>query len=414
MHYIVHYPLFIVHYSFFISNLKKILFISHDANRAGAQIVLLQLLKQLKPYPLSMHLLLCSDGPLEEDFKAVLPNAVTRLPRYGDTVVGPTVDKFLKFIGIFKWMEQWVVERRLRLLQKYLIAKGFDLIFVNSIASAVVYHELEYLSLPTILFAHELEMSVKKFSHPDDMAHLMRRTHHLIVVSQAVAQYFEREYQYPSTQISTFQIIDTPLILSKIQEGLQVNVRQKMGLPPEAVLIGGCGHAEWRKGNDAFMMVAQQVIRHYQDKPVYFVWVGMHPESELYQVQRFDTERMGIGERVIHIGITSEVFEYLSQFDVFLLTSREDPYPLVVLEAALAQRPIVCFEKSGGAPELIEEDAGFVVPYMDVAEMTKKTIQLIDNQALRQNFGQKAKQKVLTRHDTAESVQKVMDIIAKV
>jgi glycosyltransferase involved in cell wall biosynthesis len=391
--------------------LKNILFISHDANRAGAQIVLLQLLKQLKQQPVSMHLLLCSDGSLEDDFKAELPQSVTRLPRYGDVILGRTLDKLLKFLGFFQWVERVVIERRLRLLKKFLMDKNFDLVFVNSIASAAVYRRLDYLPVPMILFAHELEMSVKKFSDPDDMAHLMRRTKHLIVVSRAVAQYFEKTYKYPSAQISTFQIIDTPLILSKIQDGRKTDIRQKMGLPPDAVLVGGCGHAEWRKGNDAFMMVAQQVIRYFADKPVYFVWVGMHPDSELYQVQRFDAERMEMTERVIHVGITSEVFDYLSQFDVFLLTSREDPYPLVVLEAALAERPIVCFDKSGGAPELVEEDAGFVVPYLDIYAMSQKIIELIENQKLRQTLGQKAKQKVLQRHDTDESVRKVLGII---
>lgn len=184
-----------------------------------------------------------------------------------------------------------------------------------------------------------------------------------------------------------------------------------MGLPAEAVLVGGCGHAEWRKGNDIFMMLAQQVITHFGNKPVYFVWVGMPVESELYEVQRFDAERMGLSERIIHVGLTSDVFHYLSQFDVFALTSREDPYPLVVLEAALAEKPIVCFDKAGGAPELVEEDAGFVVSYLDSVAMSNRIIELVENDALRLKMGQNAKRKVLERHPTDESVEKVVHII---
>jgi glycosyltransferase involved in cell wall biosynthesis len=150
------------------------------------------------------------------------------------------------------------------------------------------------------------------------------------------------------------------------------------------------------------MMVAQQVIQHFGERPVYFVWVGMREDSELYEVQRFDAERMGLSERIIHVGLTSEVFQYLSQFDVFTLTSREDPYPLVVLETALAERPIVCFEKSGGAPELVEKDAGFVVPYLD-----------IENPDLRRQQGKRGKEKVLERHATDASVAKVVETIRR-
>lgn len=390
---------------------KKILFISHDANRAGGQIVLLQLLRQLKQHNLPMHLLLCSDGPLEDEFRELLPT--TRLPRLDDVHFNPFLEKFLSFFSLGSWVKQRVLNRRWTRFQSTLLSQNIGLIFANTIASAAAYRQLDFLSAPTILFAHELEMSIQKFSDPTDMAYLMGRTNHLIVVSRAVASYFQKTYQYPENQISTFQIIDTPLILKNIEEGRKVDIRQKMGLPANAILVGGCGHAEWRKGNDIFMMAAQQVIKHFADKPVYFVWVGMREDSELYEVQRFDAHRMEMSDRIIHIGLTSHVFQYLSQFDIFALTSREDPYPLVVLETALAEKPIVCFEKAGGAPELVEEDAGFVVPYLDVFEMSQRIIELINKPELRLKMGQNAKRKVLERHPTAQSVNNVMEIINK-
>lgn len=391
--------------------MKKILFISHDANRAGGQIVLLQLLRQLKQYDLPMHLLLCSDGPLEEEFGALVPT--TRLPRLGDVYFSPLTEKLLSLLSLNTWAKSRVLERRWKRFKEQFAAQDFGLIFANTIGAAAAYRKLDFIAAPTVLFAHELEMSIKKYSDPNDMDYLMSRTNHLIVVSKAVASYFQKTYHYPENQISTFQIIDTPLILKKIEEGKKVNIRQKMGLPAEAVLVGGCGHAEWRKGNDIFMMLAQQVIPYFRNKPVYFIWVGMSDTSELYKVQRFDAERMGLADRIIHVGLTSDVFHYLSQFDVFALTSREDPYPLVVLEAALAEKPIVCFEKAGGAPELVEEDAGFVVSYLDSVAMSKRIIELIENPELGLEMGRKAKSKVLERHPTVESVEKVMKIINK-
>lgn len=389
--------------------MKKILFISHDANRAGGQIVLLQLLRQLKQHNLPMHLLLCSDGPLEDEFKEILPT--TRLPRLGDIHFSTLITKVLRLIGVENRLKNRVLNKKWAQFRQEMVSQDFGLIFANTIGSAAAYRELSFLSLPTVLFAHELEMSIKKYSSALDMDYLMARTNHLIVVSKAVADYFKQTYQYPDSQISTFQIIDTPLILSKIEKGRKVDIRQKMGLSTDAILIGGCGHAEWRKGNDIFMMVARQVIQHFADRPVYFVWVGMREDSELYEVQRFDAIRMGIANRIVHVGLTPDVFHYLSQFDVFALTSREDPYPLVVLETALAEKPIVCFEKAGGAPELVEEDAGFVVPYLDEVAMSHRIIELINNQELRLQMGQKAKQKVLERHPTEKSVEKVMRIV---
>ena len=58
---------------------------------------------------------------------------------------------------------------------------------------------------------------------------------------------------------------------------------------------------------------------------------------------------------------------------MFLLTSREDPFPSVVLEAMSAGVPCVAFEESGGVPDLLREyGAGCSVPLGDAAEMVRQ------------------------------------------
>ena len=58
---------------------------------------------------------------------------------------------------------------------------------------------------------------------------------------------------------------------------------------------------------------------------------------------------------------------------VHLLTSREDPFPSVVLEAMSAGVPTVAFEGGGGIPDLLaEHGAGASVPVGDVAGMAAR------------------------------------------
>jgi glycosyltransferase involved in cell wall biosynthesis len=79
--------------------------------------------------------------------------------------------------------------------------------------------------------------------------------------------------------------------------------------------------------------------------------------------------------------------DYMAAADVFVLTSREDPYPLVCLEAAALEKPIVCFEGGGGTPEFVEADCGFVVPYLDIIGMADRVISLLDSPDCRDNLG---------------------------
>ncbi|MFN4145736.1 MAG: glycosyltransferase family 4 protein [Runella sp.] len=388
--------------------MKKILFIGHDANRAGAQIVLLHLMKQLRQHGYQMHLLLGNGGELMQEYGEIASVAI--LPQTNSTHKKGFIKRILGLLRLKASLEK----RHLSRFRQYLESHHFDLIFVNTIASAKYFRQIDDLQLPVVMFAHELEMSIQKYCTPDDLTYLMGRTHHLMAVSKAVADYYHNTYDYPLAQISTLQIIDIPSILNKLSDAKKTNIRQQHGLPPDAILVGGCGHAEWRKGNDVFMFLAQEVIKKAKDKPVYFVWVGMKPDTEWYQIQRFDAKRLGLSDKIIHVNLTENVFSYLSQLDIFVLTSREDPYPLVVLEAALAQKPIVCFDQSGGAPELVEDDAGFVVPYLDIIQMTEKVLQLIEKPDLCSIMGDRAYEKVLLRHEINTNVERVIKIIEKI
>ena len=57
--------------------IQNILFVGHDANRAGSQILLLRFLKLLKAYgKVQFSILLKHDGPLVQEYAAVAPTYI--------------------------------------------------------------------------------------------------------------------------------------------------------------------------------------------------------------------------------------------------------------------------------------------------------------------------------------------------
>jgi glycosyltransferase involved in cell wall biosynthesis len=103
----------------------------------------------------------------------------------------------------------------------------------------------------------------------------------------------------------------------------------------------------------------------------------------------------------------------MTRFHIFALTSREDPYPLVVLEAGLSGVPVVCFQGAGGAPELVEADGGVVVPYLDIELMADSIAWLADDPVARQQRGQRLCQKVLERHPAEQSVEILLKLMSE-
>jgi glycosyltransferase involved in cell wall biosynthesis len=79
------------------------------------------------------------------------------------------------------------------------------------------------------------------------------------------------------------------------------------------------------------------------------------------------------------LGVRDDVGELMAAADVFLLPSREDPFPNVVIEALAAGTPVVAFADTGGAPEALTDGAGVVVPYLDVDAMAQAAFELMVN-----------------------------------
>jgi glycosyltransferase involved in cell wall biosynthesis len=298
-------------------------------------------------------------------------------------------------------------------IQKDLEDQNFALVFVNSVANAGLYEEfLTFLHhIPLVVFAHELKMSVEIYTKESHLKFLLDKSSHLITVSNAVSDYYLEHFNYPKSRSSTFTLINSKEILEKIKITDSDYLERNFNIPSDAIVVGGCGNAEWRKGNDIFNLIARQVIEKLAGIPIYFVWVGAGSKQPFYELIRFDIEQFALTDRIILIPPTPNALDIMTRFDIFLLTSREDPYPLVVLEAALLQKPIVCFKNAGGAPELVEEDAGTIVDYLDISQASNAIVELIVNPADCKRKGLRAKQKVLERHNTEKSIQKFLSII---
>lgn len=392
---------------------KKILFVSHDANRAGSQLLLLQLLRLLKERGVPMHLLLCEGGDLDREFEKVI--TITRLYQEDNTSPGLLTGKLLRKINLHKLYEEHSAQKENDRIKTELEAENIGLVFVNSIANAEVYYEtLRFLHhLPVVLFVHELAMSVRVYTQEKHLNFLLKKTDHLIAVSNAVANYYIKKYDFPVKHVSTFTLIDHDHIDMKLKTVQTELLEKSYHIPEDAIVIGGCGNAEWRKGNDLFNWIARYVIQKTAPLPVFFVWIGAGPQHEIYELIESDIRLMGLSDRIILIPPTPQALDYINRFDVLLLSSREDPYPLVVLEAALQEIPVVCFENAGGAPELIESDAGFVVPYMDIFAASEAVIKLVLDPGLRFIMGKNGRRKVLERHNTDKSVGNIEAIIQK-
>ena len=133
------------------------------------------------------------------------------------------------------------------------------------------------------------------------------------------------------------------------------------------------GTVHWRKGTDIFIQLVRTIYKLEPKCNIKFVWVGKSSFKENVIIQE-DLRKLGLQEYVTFPGEVDNPTEYFKDFDVFVMTSREDPFPLVCIEVGQLGKPIVSFDKATGINEFLANGGGFVVPYLDIEEMALKLL----------------------------------------
>jgi len=93
------------------------------------------------------------------------------------------------------------------------------------------------------------------------------------------------------------------------------------------------------------------------------------------------------------------------------LLSREDPYPVVALEAGAMAIPTVCFRHSGGIAELAEQGYGVPIDYLDLDGFAAALIQLHQQPEPRQALGKRFQEKVFRSNTVATQAAAIANLI---
>ena len=192
-----------------------------------------------------------------------------------------------------------------------------------------------------------------------------------------------------------------------VNKNNRTELKHQLQVHQNSFVIGGCGTLGWRKGSDLFLQVAN-ALKTYNE--LIFIWVGATPNTLAYFEFIYEAKKLGVFEKLKIINKTKNLSKYYNIMDVFLMTSREDPFPLVNLEAISYGLPIISFKDTGGTEEIIDKSSGFVVPYGDTKEISKKIILLKNSKSLYSKLSNGAKLKS-NKFNNEKSLKKIYEII---
>ena len=334
----------------------KTLFVGHDANRAGAQLVLLHWLRERKARGLANYLLLVEGGSLVKEYQEVAHVWIWKTDI-------PLWFKLKQWIPRLKSNRGWNHEPSEQKVQRIMAAlknEAFDEVIGNTVSSVGLLSVLASLQLPLSVYVHELRFSISNYTTAEDRAFMAKSIDRFYAVSESVKTVLREDLGIRESKIA---ILPPIVELKEGKEGRNKSIRDSLGIPSDSPIVFGCGLAEWRKGPDVFLDVAKALI--VKMPKVHFIWLGLLDNA--YSKELFASKEVwDEGQQVHLLPVCSDSRPYFESMDVFFLSSREDPFPLVMLEAAHAGKPIVGVRASGGVNDFLHDLDDLLVDGWDV------------------------------------------------
>lgn len=203
-----------------------------------------------------------------------------------------------------------------------------------------------------------------------------------------------------------YSVIPTGIDPALYQQSVDApGIKRSLGIPANAQVVGTVGRLAIPKLPLDFVRVAAELKKDFSD--LHFVWVGSGP---LLEEARALTNELGL-DGVIHwLGHRDDVNQLYHIFNCFLLLSRWEANPLVVLEAFSAGIPVIASDNLG-ARELIGNGGhGILVPVADVNAVSTAVRSVL------QDSDRAASMKRLALEEVARifSLERMMDNIEKI
>jgi glycosyltransferase involved in cell wall biosynthesis len=180
----------------------------------------------------------------------------------------------------------------------------------------------------------------------------------VIAVSEASAR-FHRRFNLVSP--SRLDVIPNFVETGPASPGWREAVRDEMGVPRGALLVGAVGELSRAKGQDVLVEAFSRV-----PGAPWLLLVGDGPDRRRLEAL---ARRLRVSDRVVFAGYRADVPRVLAAMDVFASASHEESLGMSVLEAMAAGLPVVATRVGGLAECVSHGETGLLVPPRSVTKL---------------------------------------------
>ena len=231
----------------------------------------------------------------------------------------------------------------------------------------------------------------------------------VLSVSQDTARSAVRVYPGAASEVVYSPM---PEFESHSKAEVRPGVRRELETPQGATVFLQASRMDTWKGHHILL----EALGRLRDETGWILWIAGGPqtatEERYFGELKSIVARLGIAERVRFLGQRRDVPRLMAAADVFCQANTgAEGFSWAFMEACAASLPIVT-SAIGGAPEIVDEFSGCLVPPSDVAALANALRSFIANPERCKSMGAAGYRRVHQMCDRAVQIRKLHDLLA--
>lgn len=169
-------------------------------------------------------------------------------------------------------------------------------------------------------------------------------------------------------------------------------LRREFGIRPGERVISFIGRMVSIKGIDELLEAFRKVAARHPEARLLMIGGVLESERDKSAFPRFKqrARAYGLEDRIIYTGFRKDTPELLALTDLYVHSSRMEPFGMTLAESAAMGKPVVTTATRGGLEAVRQGETGLIVPLHNAEALAEAINSLLDDPARMQEMGRNA------------------------
>jgi len=195
----------------------------------------------------------------------------------------------------------------------------------------------------------------------------------------------------------------------KPEKYLKNILNDNLRLRKDTILVAQIGQLTSWKNHVDFIKAAAEIIKSYP-KDFHFLIVGddMSGKEKKYK-KRLNSEiiKTGLEKHFSFLGFIKDIKAIYAQIDVLVHPAIDEPFGKVVIEAMAMGKSVVAYNCGGPKEIIVNNQTGYLVKTDDFKAIGEKVILLLKNEKLQIKLGTEGRKRVIEKFNIKDNIYKM-------